>query len=364
MDEKTIMNRLVLIGNGFDRAHGLKTSYKDFIVDYLGNKINEFIRSGKTSIGYTNYKDCLFELSGKPIFPFGEIQDHVKTIDDIKSFIQKYQGYQLFGIKFHSQILANTFNSLSNLNWVDIENEYYELLKRYSNNLNALKKLNDDFEYLGEKLGKYLGGLNIEKHEFASGEFPRLFSEKIKKEDVFILKKDINPKSIYFLNFNYTSTILKYRDQTMSFNRNLRYNFIHGDLRYSDNPMVFGFGDEFDKKFREFEELRNDELFRHIKSFKYSLTSNYHNLIRFIEAEKFQVYIIGHSCGLSDRTMLREIFEHNNCKSIKIFYHERSKDSNDFLEKTYNISRHFRDNGVMRKKLVPFEKSSAMPQPR
>lgn len=24
------MNRLVIIGNGFDMAHGLKTSYKDF----------------------------------------------------------------------------------------------------------------------------------------------------------------------------------------------------------------------------------------------------------------------------------------------------------------------------------------------
>lgn len=33
------MNRLVIIGNGFDLAHGLKTSYKDFIRWYL-NEIN------------------------------------------------------------------------------------------------------------------------------------------------------------------------------------------------------------------------------------------------------------------------------------------------------------------------------------
>ena len=31
------MNRLVLIGNGFDLAHGLKTSYKDFINWYWEN---------------------------------------------------------------------------------------------------------------------------------------------------------------------------------------------------------------------------------------------------------------------------------------------------------------------------------------
>ena len=30
------MNSLVLIGNGFDIAHGLNTSYKDFISWYLG----------------------------------------------------------------------------------------------------------------------------------------------------------------------------------------------------------------------------------------------------------------------------------------------------------------------------------------
>ena len=30
------MNRIILIGNGFDLAHGLKTSYADFIDWYWG----------------------------------------------------------------------------------------------------------------------------------------------------------------------------------------------------------------------------------------------------------------------------------------------------------------------------------------
>lgn len=29
-----MMNRIILIGNGFDLAHGLPTSYKDFIQGY------------------------------------------------------------------------------------------------------------------------------------------------------------------------------------------------------------------------------------------------------------------------------------------------------------------------------------------
>jgi hypothetical protein len=42
------MNRLVIIGNGFDLAHGLPTSYKDFIDDYwkgirYTSHIDEFV---------------------------------------------------------------------------------------------------------------------------------------------------------------------------------------------------------------------------------------------------------------------------------------------------------------------------------
>ena len=33
------MNRLVLIGNGFDLAHGLKTNYEDFIYWYWKSRI-------------------------------------------------------------------------------------------------------------------------------------------------------------------------------------------------------------------------------------------------------------------------------------------------------------------------------------
>jgi hypothetical protein len=36
------MNRIILIGNGFDLAHELKTSYKDFIDDYWKDKIRAF----------------------------------------------------------------------------------------------------------------------------------------------------------------------------------------------------------------------------------------------------------------------------------------------------------------------------------
>lgn len=48
------MNRLVLIGNGFDLAHGLETSYKDFI-EYLWSNIYENLRI------IASKRDSLFE---------------------------------------------------------------------------------------------------------------------------------------------------------------------------------------------------------------------------------------------------------------------------------------------------------------
>ena len=124
-----------------------------------------------------------------------------------------------------------------------------------------------------------------------------------------------------------------------------------------------GFGDELDKRYLEFEDEKNNELFKHIKSFEYLKTKNYYLLTRFIKAKDFQVNIYGHPCGLSDRTMLNQIFEHENCKSIKIYYHKKADGSNDYTEKTHEISRHFKDKGLMRKKIVPFDLSQEMPQP-
>ena len=40
------MNRIVLIGNGFDLAHGLKTSYMDFINWYWEQRLNALLTEG------------------------------------------------------------------------------------------------------------------------------------------------------------------------------------------------------------------------------------------------------------------------------------------------------------------------------
>ncbi|MBK8548185.1 MAG: hypothetical protein IPL63_12705 [Saprospiraceae bacterium] len=99
-------------------------------------------------------------------------------------------------------------------------------------------------------------------------------------------------------------------------------------------------------------------VFTHIKSFDYFKTDNYSKLLAFLESE-FDVYIMGHSCGLSDRTLLSTIFEHENCRKIKIFYHDNAE---NYRKTTYEISRHFTDKALMRERVLPITQCKPMPQ--
>ena len=49
------MNKLVIIGNGFDLAHGIETSYKDFIIWYLNKVISTKDPKKDESLIYLDY---------------------------------------------------------------------------------------------------------------------------------------------------------------------------------------------------------------------------------------------------------------------------------------------------------------------
>ena len=89
-----------------------------------------------------------------------------------------------------------------------------------------------------------------------------------------------------------------------------------------------------------------------MKSIKYAETRNYQNLLAFLEADDYQVFIMGHSCGISDRTLLNTIFEHKHCKEIKRFYNKREDCTDNFTDLSINISRNFNDKSLFRERIV------------
>lgn len=179
----------------------------------------------------------------------------------------------------------------------------------------------------------------------------------IKPSEISFTKdSEITPERTLLLNFNYTSNANVYA-------RHCKFDLIqiHGSLGDLQNPIIFGYGDEMDKRFSEIEDLNKNEYLQYFKSFGYFKSPNYANMLRFINSDTYQVYIFGMSCGLSDRTMLNMIFEHSNCKSIKVFYHKHAQGDN-YTELTMDISRHFTNKGLARKLIVNKQDSLPMPQ--
>lgn len=380
------MNRLILLGNGFDLAHGMKTSYNDFILWYLENCFKSALKE--------KYEDELIEILFDNNYHNYDVNGKVK-IKSIKEYIDdRYEEGTLVNLfvgdalipmvsystnrRYHkptepfsgqikSELLKMMLQNCSSKRWVDIENLFYSVLKKTLEDKNQNKQedvieLNNSLAYIISKLELYLSTLDCPDE---IEDYNLLLKEQINMDDI-IRKHEIRtsatpelPTRTLVLNFNYTPTI----EQYISKNDKIEVNYIHGKLNDNANPIFFGFGDELDAEYAKFELDTTKGIFKYIKSFWYFKTSNYHNLLRFIQSDKFQIHILGHSCGLSDRTMLNMIFEHENCASIKIHYYGFPDGSgNNYTELTEEISRHFKNKQQMRLKIVPFDKSKPMPQ--
>jgi hypothetical protein len=349
------MNDLYLIGNGFDLAHGLKTSYNDFLLWYL----NDFLGQ----VWYTNY----FEDDLMKIIKSGNGFNSPRNFSSIRELMDWLARHE-YTINFNHDFFKRTVENYRDYKWIDIEYEYYMALVEIYRGMEKASVLRSDFhfsqviplntcfEMIKKKLVEYL--LNIEIPE----QLQHRLIENILTQGTGINEKDDGDR--LFLNFNYTSTFDLYRNQFNFPKHELIY--IHGKLNDEENPIIFGYGDEMDPHYEKIENLNSNDFLRNIKSFNYFKTNNYQKVIRFIEGEEreFTVKILGHSCGLSDRILLNTIFEHPNCKAIKIFHYEKSSTENDYFEKTQEISRHFKASkkGEMRLKIVPFDKYSKIPQ--
>ncbi|MDB5227067.1 MAG: hypothetical protein JWN78_1260 [Bacteroidota bacterium] len=374
------MNRLILIGNGFDLAHGLKTSYNDFILDYLKESLVQSYRSEydaqKPNYANSSYEDELIIIKINKLDVEYDYRDRSVIIEkiildlhessSIQILLNKSEKYNITIQYKGSGFAESLIKTLTDKNWADIENLYYEELKKHfkiytkyktgenkdSQCLDKIKYLNQQLDCIKHHLQKHL--IEVQKSNpvkiAALKDIIHYYLQPFYRDHSSIKTEG----NYLFLNFNYTNTPVKYLYE------NDKIINIHGELENIKNPLIFGYGDEVDVSYQEIQELNENEFFKHIKSFDYFKTSNYTSLLTFINGGDFEVYVMGHSCGLSDRTMLSTIFENKNCKKIKIF--DYREDKYDYRNKTYEISRHFRNKAIMRDKILPFNEDSFMPQ--
>lgn len=444
------MNRLVVVGNGFDLAHGLKTSYKNFIEHLWHEVYKEFIdkvnmegqlyHNPQKTYTFVDSNNLLKICYNDPthnslnrnasirskgnilIFPVLEHENHLQTI---RGFIKNIRNIDCEHNNSFFKIITENY---LNKNWSDIEADYYRELKTNKDSEEKVNILNSGFKQIKEFLREYLSSLDkpqkisevenliydpidIDDVIFSFSDLLQAeLEQKLRilrdvdyvkiKETIFNLSKKFSykdldnienaayaiiniedvrngflkfflPDNILLLNFNYTSTDSEYLKRSeynplLSDNINVNSINIHGSLYDKSKHMIFGYGDEEDDNYKELEKAETKGLLDNVKSINYLEASNYRNMEKFIEASPYQILIMGMSCGMADRTMLRKLFQHKNCISIKPYFYEWLDEfgnkTDNYTELVQNIFRCFNDKDLLRSVVVNKSKCKRLPQ--
>lgn len=413
------MNDIIILGNGFDLAHGLATGYKDYVRAMLIDSL--IVKGGARS----TYKDSPFKLSGS-INKSGVSASDLWEAAEKKNrkLCELYNRLLELPEDDESRFIRRIIEKFENKGWVDLEETYFSILKESITEEGIdearIKVLNEQMEELGKSLCQYLRKVtettrteqsqeiqtNLE--EIAKQSINRaidtlirnmselirqrsLMSRSLAKEDYDFLSSNAAKElaSITVLTFNYTNTCeVLYKDALTIKVKDIKeiledwkknnlqareitsqgeripspswwiqndipptFIHIHGSLKEGD--IVLGYGDEMMDRSREMEDANDNELTKYFKFFYYTQNPRYRQFFEVLERGPFRLHLMGHSCGLSDRVLLSSIFNHPNLEDVRIYYHDRGEDDNDYFELSQNISRHFHDKHAMRCKILP-----------
>lgn len=297
---------ILIIGNGFDLAHGLKTKYVDFLkfcknftdTNVISNlnidkqQWDNLIKLLKNNLWIEHFYTCDTLKEGWIDFEL-EISRVIKKINDDYNKLNGNYGY----------MEVSTLNELDDI--IDPrlkKSEKYDLVK-------LRKKLENDLKNLIDALELYM--LYI-----------------VEKADINIYSPDVKEIKIdKILSFNYTHTYMK------QYNDNVECNFIHGetDQNSNDNNMVLGIDDytpenliskdiefiRFKKYFQRIHKKTGSEYKKWINKMaanNYSGNGFYH-----IGKKRNEVFIFGHSLDVTDKDILSEIILSDTVKTT-IFY--------------------------------------------
>lgn len=350
------MHKLIILGNGFDLAHDLKTSYDDYMAYLMDLCITKELEP-KTGQARGVRKINLTESSPNNYFtiPF-KGEEHpflIATIDQTK------QGEKR---KFHTRKESILFKELlSNFQrdqkWSSFEELYGKLLYKHQKSASDVDTLNEELKIYKDGLEDYLAE-QIEDSVIGD-DLSKMHRREILKILESGFNNNIRVKDYTILSFNYTTKLIEHYLKGLIGKQN---NFlqIHGRLRSSEIPVIFGFGNENTPEYQELESRGKSELLKNFKTFQYLRSTYYRSLLSILAGAGHRgvyVQVIGHSLGLTDKTLLRTVFQHDSVRDIELVYHEKSE---NYFELSYNASRLFDNNEMMREKIVPLEQTRSI----
>lgn len=368
------MRTVLLIGNGFDIAHKAPTSFLEFseylMKEKLIPELKKNILNGEKSI---YFEPTILNIADQHVYPENSHNNCSKyNLYGVFNFDEVIQYEMLSKNPKHwlehlSNSLLYTLYKEKSKYWFSIEDTFYRHLKiihqemqsspsKREHFIPALDKLNSDFNELKNYLKEYLLTLEIKKSPSIE-----LFLKKINNGKIILNEE------LFILNFNYTETIKKYNIQKSAL---YKYYPIHGSLK---DEIIFGYGNDKDNDYQEIKEIGDDKFLEHFKTHKYLLNSTYQDIhLDLLQTqEPFEIHVIGHSLGLTDKTLLQEIFSSSNCKKIHLYKRPDKYDHTDEENKETLVQKEFTkltmaasriiDDEMTRIKIVNYQNSSYFP---
>lgn len=290
-------NNVLVMGNGFDLYHGLKTSYVDFVKFARDVKKTQNGTEGRNLVINNSLVKCFIEVFKENqswIDCENEIEAIVNIIDKIinksniinddnillKSNIRSFEFEKL-------RLMSNNIVKKSNVSSIEFNSSIFRKYQDINKNI-VMDILKRDMEHLISLFRLYL-----ENH---------VMHEMVNKTSSQI--KELNAS--YVVNFNYTNTYERYEIQKEN------VCFIHGSV--IDNNMVMGIRD-FDEK--NLDTIYFKKYFQRIH--KHTDTINWKRF-----AGNTISHFFGHSLSNTDGDIIRQIYQ--NSIKIIIYYLPQKKD--------------------------------------
>lgn len=376
------MMNILIIGNGFDLAHGLKTSYRDFL-NYCYEKL---YKPRMTYAPTDQYFQNIW------IKHFINVQQNIgETWIDVekelfrviniltKISITKNNNPQIFKIDFNNN--AFIFDNLKNylqdsFGTCNVDSKRYLRIQPHNNLTYSV--------YLANATG-YVNFFYDQLRDFS-----KLFEDYLLNEVLFNMS-DVSPyqlslktigvkpnnKDVYLLSFNYTDTcerLYKQKFNTYCSIENFEPIFVHGKVGQNESCNLVLGTHSFENESKTNPNLSIPHEFnifkKHHQRHRYSTIHKYQDLLQKLnpldKRKKIKpiFHIVGHSLDETDHKILKHILTINKNSIINIYYHNEETQTklinkinqiigeDEVMARVRFIYQHDREKGILIPKAI------------
>ena len=327
MTKNENIKTLLIIGNGFDIAHGMKTRYTDFL-DFIKNDVGISIELPKKIL----ITDELKEI--QKIINESISQNRLKY-EDIMNYIRNFGN---IWIEYFIIIREKKQREIGE-DWIDFEKEIEDIIKKVEMLIQGKEIEYSDLKYIlgeyfsysasamtyrlpdKEEVTKYISTLiwDLKILTLALECYLSSIEEKISHPPIDIIDKLSNVSAV--ISYNYTNTWQKIYGSK----NKVDIYFIHGQL--GKHNLVLGIGETLSDGL-ENTLISCANFKKYFQKIKYRLGNEYLNIINnplnHYDKNKWYVVIYGHSLDPTDKESLESLINAVYVSKVIIYYYDEN----------------------------------------